>query len=151
MNTCLPRFIFSVLAVFGLHHSDASAAIYTWVDANGKTHYSDQPLDKKAAREVDVAPINIMEGGKVMTENAARAKAQAADEAESKSQAAGKKYDPCKNDLAKYQAFTEQQFYSNGRPRRYYLNNPDGSSMTEKQQTEFILQLGEDLRDRGCI
>ncbi|BFM13185.1 hypothetical protein R50072_33380 [Simiduia litorea] len=151
MNIKLQGLSLSVLAFFSLYHLDTKAAIYTWVDANGKTHYSDQPLDKKAAREVDIAPTNIMEGGKAITENAARAKAQAASETESRSKTAKKKYDPCKDDLAMYRAFTEQQFSSNGRPKRYYLDNPDGSSMTEKQQTEFINNLGEDLKERGCI
>ena len=130
---------------------NVGAAIYKWVDDKGKVHYSDQPIDPKRAEKIEIAPINTMEGGRDIAESAARYKESANDSQSKQSKNKNKQQDPCKNDLAMYRAFTEQQFSSNGRPKRYYLDNPDGSSMTEKEQTDFINRLGENLRNRGCI
>ena len=130
---------------------NVGAAIYKWVDDKGKVHYSDQPIDPKRAEKIEIAPINTMEGGRDIAESAARYKESANDSQSKQSKNKNKQQDPCKNDLAMYRAFTEQQLSSNGRPKRYYLDNPDGSSMTEKQQNQIIENLGKDLQSRGCI
>ena len=130
---------------------NVGAAIYKWVDDKGKVHYSDQAIDPKRAEKIEIAPINTMEGGRDIAESAARYKESANDSQSKQSKNKNKQQDPCKNDLAMYRAFTEQQFSSNGRPKRYYLENPDGSSMTEKQQNQIIENLGKDLQSRGCI
>lgn len=130
---------------------NVGAAIYKWVDDKGKVHYSDQPIDPKRAEKIEITPINTMEGGRDIAESAARYRESANESQSNQSKNKNKQQDPCKNDLAMYRAFTEQQFSSNGRPKRYYLDNPDGSSMTEKQQNEIIEKLGKDLQSRGCI
>ena len=130
---------------------NVGAAIYKWVDDKGKVHYSDQPIDPKRAEKIEITPINTMEGGRDIAESAARYRESANESQSNQSKNKNKQQDPCKNDLAMYRAFTEKQFSSNGRPKRYYLENPDGSSMTEKQQNQIIENLGKDLQSRGCI
>lgn len=129
------------------------AAVYKWVDDKGKVHYSDRAVKSDQAEEVQLTPLNTMDGGRELAESAARYRREASEaETETSSQPNHQvQQDPCKSDMAMYRAFTEQQYSRNGRPKRYYLDNEDGSSMTEKEQADKIRNLGEDLKARGCL
>ena len=53
----------ALFALSGYFNSESQAAIYKWIDDNGKVHYSDQPPPASQAEEIDVdtapsAPTN---------------------------------------------------------------------------------------------
>ena len=56
------RLLFSLLFVPVL----CSAEIYRWVDAEGVTHFSDEPVVEEAT-VVDLPPITVMEGSDVVS------------------------------------------------------------------------------------
>ena len=46
--------LFLVVVVAGILIPETSAAVYKWVDENGKVHYSDKPPPQGEAQELDV-------------------------------------------------------------------------------------------------
>ena len=90
-------------AVLGLAALSAQAAVYKWVDQNGKTHYSDKPVQN--AEQVKVGP-----GAKAGSEEeqegeegAAKKTDQPKDESDAHREARAQKCDQARQRLTDYQ------------------------------------------------
>ena len=133
----------------------AVAEVYKWVDAEGNLHFSDSPQDATRGEAVDLSNVNVMEGGEQLVKSADRHRRQterdATRQAKVSAELAEQKAKACAEDLKRYRSLTTPQYDKNGTEFRYYLNNEDGSSMTQAEQDSIVEALGRNLRKRGCL
>lgn len=133
----------------------AKAAVYKWVDENGKVHFSDRPQDATKGEEVDVTSSNVMEGGNDLASSAEQNRQRVADQRKREQDQAARdeedSFDPCAEDLESYEAYSRIHHDKNGRPFYYYENNEDGTPMSQREHNAMVESLEQSLRSRGCI
>ncbi|HEY4372941.1 MAG TPA: DUF4124 domain-containing protein [Burkholderiales bacterium] len=123
-TTFVPRLIAASLGVaLALAGLAAHAEVYRWVDANGKTQFSDKPPpDQKNVKQLDLKNAAVSPAAKAAAEQRAaadKARAQApAAPPTAKSDAKGKARDPDegKSELQKSQECFARYRGPNGRP-----------------------------------
>jgi Domain of unknown function (DUF4124) len=141
------------------------AEIYKWVDAEGKIHYGDKPIDPEQAREAQQVELQESykpperttqeqqaydeEQRKISLRNQMRRgeEEQALEEAQSK-QREEKKVRCAKYEEAIRQLSTVQEV--NGVPVFTYLKDEDGKSVTSQRQQEIIEELRAKSKAAGC-
>lgn len=145
--------VFSVLA-FGAEV--AVGAVYKWIDEDGKVHFSDNPQDAERGEEIAYDSLNVLEGGEQLAtsaeKNRERVLQQQEKAARTRAEAESRElYDPCTEDLDAYDKYSRVHQDSNGAPFYYYMENEDGTPMSQQEHNRVVSELESDLRRRGCL
>jgi len=132
-----------------------TAAVYKWVDGDGNVHFSDDPQDAVKGEEVNYDSLNVLEGGEDLANSASKHRERVLEQQE-KALKASKEvpeetYDPCQEDLEAYDKLSRVHVDSNGVPFHYYSEGEDGTPLSQQEQDEVVLELGNDLERRGCL
>ncbi len=165
MIRCRLRLLaFPVLLMSAIATAPAVAEIYKWVDADGKVHFGDKPLDP--AQAAGAEEVQLKEGyrpaertaqeqeayrreqqllrRKTDARRGVEQKAMDEEEAERRKQKAAR----CAAYAEDIERLTTVEV--KGRTRTFYYAKEDGKSVSSTRQREIIAELKAKMANEGC-
>jgi len=141
------------------------AEIYKWVDAEGKIHYGDKPIDPVQAREAQ--QVELQDSYKPAERTAQEQRAydeeqrliglrnqmRRRDEQQAREETDAKQREEKRVLCAKYEETIRELSTvqdKNGVPVLVYLKDEDGKSVSAQRQLEIIEELKAKSKDAGC-